>query len=279
MAGSLWRASVPKRTLSVNLRTVKVMWDAVATLRCIETPQSGEGLSSMSGDSTADEAALGLRDRKKRRTRLAIERAVLSLTLERGYEATTVEDICAAAEVSRKTLFNYFPSKEAALTGATGEFPSAEEIVALLERSCEEAGLAGAPEGVVPGDAAVAAGVRDYLDVIVDLVGSRVSLGDDDEVVRLRLEVMRSAPELFFRGQRSVRMIQHKVCEAIVTYLDRHPERRRAPGLAVEQEAFMAVSTALSAARIRSMLRVQSGVEPSLGELRTLLAAYVAPEA
>lgn len=258
-----------------------------------------------------DEMALGLRDRKKRRTRLAIERAVLSLTLERGYEATTVEDICAAAEVSRKTLFNYFPSKEAALTGATGDFPSSEEIVALLERSCEGIGqvegvpaapMAGTPEfgggapvpeAAAPSDGAPAAlagegampngpaspplRTRDYLDVIIGLVGSRVSLGDDDEIVRLRLEVMRAAPELFFRGQRSVRIVQHEVCAALVTYLGRHPERRHTPSLAVEQEAFMAMSTALSAARIRSMLRVQSGAEPSLDELRTLLSAYVSP--
>ena len=218
-----------------------------------------------------DEATLGLRDRKKRRTRLAIERAVLRLTLERGYEATTVEDICAAAEVSRKTLFNYFSSKEAALIGTSSDFPSADQIVGLLEETC---GGVGGNASKGPTDAG-----RDYLDVVIDLMGSRVSLGDDDEIVRLRLQVMRAAPELFFRGQRGLRIAQHEVCSALEAYLGRHPDRRRAPGLTVEQEAFVAMSTALSAARIRSMLRVQAGSEPELVELRHLLAAYIAPGA
>jgi AcrR family transcriptional regulator len=43
------------------------------------------------------------------------------LILERGYEETTVDDICAAAEVSRSTFFRYFPSKEEALLGTAAD--------------------------------------------------------------------------------------------------------------------------------------------------------------
>jgi AcrR family transcriptional regulator len=55
---------------------------------------------------------LGLRERKKLKTRIAIRRATYGLIAEQGYEATTVEQIAEAAEVSPSTVFRYFPTKE-----------------------------------------------------------------------------------------------------------------------------------------------------------------------
>ena len=57
----------------------------------------------------------GLRERKKLQTRQAIHEAALQLIDEQGLEATTIDQICAAADVSTRTFFNYFPSKAAAL--------------------------------------------------------------------------------------------------------------------------------------------------------------------
>jgi AcrR family transcriptional regulator len=55
----------------------------------------------------------GLRERKKTRTRLDIVRAATQLFVTRGFDATTMDDIAGAAEVSRSTLFRYFGNKEA----------------------------------------------------------------------------------------------------------------------------------------------------------------------
>ncbi|MFC3577004.1 TetR family transcriptional regulator [Streptomyces yaanensis] len=57
-------------------------------------------------------APLGLRERKKQKTRERIRREAYSLFAQHGYEATTVDQIADAAEVSPSTFFRYFPTKE-----------------------------------------------------------------------------------------------------------------------------------------------------------------------
>jgi AcrR family transcriptional regulator len=83
------------------------------------------------------ESQPGLRERKKQRTRETIARAAHELFAERGYHATTLPDIAEAADVSTRTIFAYFPSKEDILFS---NFPLMKDALARA--------LADRPEGV-----------------------------------------------------------------------------------------------------------------------------------
>jgi AcrR family transcriptional regulator len=80
-----------------------------------------------------------LRERKKLRTRDALAAAALRLASAHGFERMTIEQVAAAADVSRRTFFRYFASKEAAL------FPDYARRLARFR-----AELAGAPADGAP---------------------------------------------------------------------------------------------------------------------------------
>jgi AcrR family transcriptional regulator len=80
---------------------------------------------------TIEPVPAGLAVRKKARTRQALADAATVLFHERGYDATTIEDIAAAADVSTRTFYRYFPTKED-LVVAMGQ-TSLESFFAALE--------------------------------------------------------------------------------------------------------------------------------------------------
>lgn len=114
----------------------------------------------------------GLRARKKERTRQEIIAAATRLFVERGFEATTVADIAAAADIAPRTFFGYFPSKEDVV------FHDFEEIFrAFGERMTDRR----------PGETAfdvVRAWISDFLE------------GDDVEDRRCRRELIENTPVL-----------------------------------------------------------------------------------
>jgi AcrR family transcriptional regulator len=141
----------------------------------------------------------GLRERKRVATRLAIERAALDLSLEKGYENVTVDEIADAADVSPRTFFNYFPSKEAAVIGHAPEGPDPEKIEAFLE---------------APAKQPILDGIRDLLASFLD------AKSDEDarathQLQETRMQLMLQNPHLFRQRMETMEDATNKMIEVV----------------------------------------------------------------
>ena len=93
-------------------------------------------------------AAHGLRARKREATRSAITAAARLATAQKGLNGFTVELLCEEVGISRRTFFNYFPSKEDAIVGhLLDEFP-AGDMAAFLAGGAPESGVERGPQGL-----------------------------------------------------------------------------------------------------------------------------------
>jgi AcrR family transcriptional regulator len=89
----------------------------------------------------------GLRARKRQQTRERLTRAAMALFLERGFEATTLDDIATAADISRRSFFHYFASKEDVVFAWQEEITTAL-ITAVAARPAGESMLAAAENAI-----------------------------------------------------------------------------------------------------------------------------------
>ncbi|CQD11134.1 conserved hypothetical protein [Corynebacterium striatum] len=81
---------------------------------------------------------MSLREQKRLETRLRIEDAATSLVDKRGFSATTIEEICEHAGISRRTFFNYFDSKDSAVLGSPSEMLSDDQRTYFLKTPTED---------------------------------------------------------------------------------------------------------------------------------------------
>jgi len=185
---------------------------------------------------------LGLRERKKRRTRQAILSAALELFSDRGYTHTTLEDIAEAAEVSTGTLFAYFPSKEDIL------FPEERPFYEQLNQRLEQR-----PSGA------------STLDVLRELLAT---LEPPDETLRLRAKILRDE-RLLDRHRTRYTRVERLLAESIAKDLGTTLDDLRPTLLAA------ATSAALSALgeRFESDSGRQIRYDQALGILEQMLDA------
>ncbi|GAA1494748.1 TetR/AcrR family transcriptional regulator [Curtobacterium herbarum] len=133
------------------------------------------------------DAAPGLRERKRRATRLAIQQAALRIAIEHGLSAVTVDEVSRRADVSPRTFFNYFPSKEQAILGDDPTLPQGQDL---------EAFVAGGPSGELLADLGTL------------LVHSAHELIDERGLIGERQQVLRANPELFSQRMASMKEFQ-----------------------------------------------------------------------
>ncbi|MGH3491479.1 MAG: TetR/AcrR family transcriptional regulator [Actinopolymorphaceae bacterium] len=140
----------------------------------------------------------GLRARKKQRTRQALVDTALRLFQERGYEQTTVAEIAAAADVSTKTFFNDFPSKE--------------EVVFADSRQRMEVALR------VVADRAPHEPLDEVLLQVIEHVLTLVESSEADvaaELLPVRADVLMAAPALQAKALHLIYAIQRELAQAL----------------------------------------------------------------
>lgn len=118
---------------------------------------------------------LPLRERKKRQTRQAISDAATELFAERGFESVTIDEVAAAANVSKGTVFNYFTCKEDLLFDEV-DAAEARLVRAVRERAPDESIVAAVRRHVLAATERMCSGERPWIDVVARLVAASPAL-------------------------------------------------------------------------------------------------------
>ena len=151
-----------------------------------------------------DQATPGRRNRKRAQTRARIEAAAIELVLKNGLDSATIDAISELADVSPRTFFNYFESKDAAILG-------------LQSRETDEDAL----------DEQLASGRDlDPIAAVVSLVTATMGVTGrgSTELHRSRVEIMRRHPEILSSQFAQLSARRTRLVEHVGQILARHPQ-------------------------------------------------------
>ena len=140
----------------------------------------------------------GLRERKKLQTHEKIERVALQLFAERGYDETTLADIADAADISRRTIFAYFESKEDIL------FCDEPLLYERLEQTLTQR----------PPSATTVDALREFVS----------SVSESDEQTRLRKRIIGANEGLRLSERARYAPLERLIAESIARDLDAGPD-------------------------------------------------------
>ena len=152
----------------------------------------------------------GRRARKKKKTKEALEEAALRLFSRKGYDDTTVEDITEAVDVSTRTFFRYFESKEAVLfTDWKAEIDAVVEMILSLPKSEHPLSV-----------------MRTVLAASVDRLDS-----DKGQVIQIKRLARDSAQVGEFERAKIYPAAEEAITEAMATRLEVNPDEDLRPAL------------------------------------------------
>ncbi len=146
---------------------------------------------------TLDHAQAGLRERKRLATARAIEMAAIDLVAEKGLDKVTVDEISRIADISPRTFFNYFASKESALVGEAPEPPAGDAVTAYVN--------------------AHSGSVFDGLGTL--LAGAAEGKTNDSELMLKRRSLLREHPQLFAMRMAAMREFEDRLREIVAQRL------------------------------------------------------------
>jgi len=174
------------------------------------------------------------REAKRERTLRRVEKAAVALALQHGTEHVTVDQICEASDISARSFFNYFGSKDAAIVGTASKIPPQELLDAFA-----------AGHGPVLGD---------FLHCIVESVRLH---NPDIDLIRARRELFEREPHLAMQ-----RMTRESNARDIYRKVIAERLRRENPDMAhaeIEDEATIAVAIALGVVHAAGSRWIESG--------------------
>ncbi|WP_242497576.1 TetR/AcrR family transcriptional regulator [Microbacterium protaetiae] len=189
----------------------------------------------------------GLRERKREQTRRRLENAAVTIVLDGGLDALTIDAVSERAEVSPRTFFNYFDSKEDAILGTRTEDDTRRLVTETLDQLRPTS----------------------LLDGIIELLLGVVST-PDPELHEKRHRIIREHPELLHRKFAHMGRFLEPITEGVLSLMERV---RPSTGTvaSAEQRAQIAMMACSAALRASIIELTNAGIDLSTPESTRLL--------